>query len=152
MWETRVPSLGREDLLEEEMAAHSSTLAWKIPWTEESGRLQSMGWQRVRRDWATSLPHSLGPSAAVLSIYVCLPWNSLPSLSQTEMWLQHLCPSLSSKIQFLHPPPGRSSVTQLTHCPIVTDLLLLLPKWILSSVREGLDLFQFCVLSTSLLR
>ena len=48
--ETRVPSLGREDLLEEEMAAHSSTLAWKIPWTEESGRLQSMGSQRVGHD------------------------------------------------------------------------------------------------------
>ena len=39
--------LGREDLLEKEMASHSSTLAWKIPWTEEPGRLQSMGPQRV---------------------------------------------------------------------------------------------------------
>ena len=43
MWETRVRSLGREDLLEKEMAPHSSTLAWRIPWTEEPGRLQSMG-------------------------------------------------------------------------------------------------------------
>ena len=43
MWETWVQSLGREDLLEKEMVAHSSTLAWKIPWTEEPGRLQSMG-------------------------------------------------------------------------------------------------------------
>ena len=50
MWETQVQSLGREDLLEKEMAAHSSILAWKIPWTEELGRLQSMGSQRVRRD------------------------------------------------------------------------------------------------------
>ena len=41
--ETQVQSLGREDPLEEEMATHSSTLAWKIPWIEESGRLQSMG-------------------------------------------------------------------------------------------------------------
>ena len=40
---TRVRSLGREDPLEKEMATHSSTLAWKIPWMEESGRLQSMG-------------------------------------------------------------------------------------------------------------
>ena len=47
MQETQVQSLGWEDLLEKEMAAHSSTLAWKIPWTEESGRLQSMGSQRV---------------------------------------------------------------------------------------------------------
>ena len=50
MWETRVQSLGQEDILEKEMATHSSTLAWKIPWTEEPGRLQSMGSQTVRHD------------------------------------------------------------------------------------------------------
>ena len=47
MRETRVRSLGREDPLEKEMATHSSTLAWKIPWPEELGRLQSMGSLRV---------------------------------------------------------------------------------------------------------
>ena len=50
MWETRVQSLGREDALEKEMATHCSTPAWKIPWTEERGRLQSMGSQRVRHN------------------------------------------------------------------------------------------------------
>ena len=45
MWETRVQSLGREDPLEKEMATHSRLLAWKIPWTEEPGGLQSMGSQ-----------------------------------------------------------------------------------------------------------
>ena len=50
MWETRVQSLGQEDLLEKEMATHSSILAWKIPWMEEPGRLQSMESQRVRHD------------------------------------------------------------------------------------------------------
>ena len=50
MWETQVRSLGGEDLLEEEMATHSSILAWKIPWTEEPGGLQSMGSQRVGHD------------------------------------------------------------------------------------------------------
>ena len=45
--ETQVRSLGREDPLEKEMTIHSSTIAWKIPWTEEPGRLQSMGSQRV---------------------------------------------------------------------------------------------------------
>ena len=50
MWETQVPSLGWEDTLEKEMANHSSTLVWKIPWMEESGRLQSMGSQRFRHD------------------------------------------------------------------------------------------------------
>ena len=48
--ETRVRCLGREDPLEKEMAIHSSALAWKIPWTEEPDRLQSMGLQRVGHD------------------------------------------------------------------------------------------------------
>ena len=47
---TRVQSLGWEDLLKKEMATHSSILAWKIPWTEEPGKLQSMGSQRVGHD------------------------------------------------------------------------------------------------------
>ena len=49
-WETQVRTLGWEDLLEKEMATHSSTLAWKIPWTEEPGRLQYMGLQRLGHD------------------------------------------------------------------------------------------------------
>ena len=55
MWETWVQSLVREDLLEKEMATHSSILALKIPWMEEPGRLQSMGSQRVRHNRSTSL-------------------------------------------------------------------------------------------------
>ena len=50
MWETWVRYLSREDPLEKEMAAHSSAIAWKIPWTEEPGRLQSMESQRVGHD------------------------------------------------------------------------------------------------------
>ena len=50
MREIRVRSLGQEDPLEKEMATHSSILAWKIPWTKEPGRLQSMGSQRVGHD------------------------------------------------------------------------------------------------------
>ena len=50
MWETRVQSLDRGDPLEKEMATHSRTLTWKIPWTEEPGMLQSMGSQRVGHD------------------------------------------------------------------------------------------------------
>ena len=55
MRETWVRSLGQEDPLEKEIAIHSSTIAWRIPWTEEPGRLQFMGSQRVGHDWATSL-------------------------------------------------------------------------------------------------
>ena len=62
-WQKRLPTmqeiwvrfLGWEDPLEKEMATQSSILAWKIPWTEEAGRLQSTGLQRVRHDWVTSL-------------------------------------------------------------------------------------------------
>ena len=50
MQETRVELLSQEDPQEEEMATYSSVLAWKIPWTEEPGRLQSMGLQRVGHD------------------------------------------------------------------------------------------------------
>ena len=50
MQETWIRSLGQEDSLEKEMATHSSILAWKIPWTEKAGRLQSMGSQRVTHE------------------------------------------------------------------------------------------------------
>ena len=60
MWETWVRSLGQEDPLEKEMATHSSILAWRIPWTEEPGGLQSTGSQRVGHDQETSLSLSLG--------------------------------------------------------------------------------------------
>ena len=61
MRETWAQSLGGEDLLEKAMAPHSSPLAWKIPWMEEPGGLQSMGSQRAGHDWATSL-----------SLFLCL--------------------------------------------------------------------------------
>ena len=58
MRETQVQSLGWEDPPVKDMATHSSTLAWKISWVEEAGRLQSMGSQRVGHNWATSLTHT----------------------------------------------------------------------------------------------
>ena len=73
MQETRVRSLGREDPLEKAMAPHSSTLAWKIPWMEEPGRLQSMGSQRVRLSDFTF--------TFMLLIGCVLMTNSLTSLS-----------------------------------------------------------------------
>ena len=67
MWETWVWSLGWEDPLEKAMVTHSSTLAWKIPWTEP-GRLQSMGSQRVGRDWVTSLSPWFGRTEMITSL------------------------------------------------------------------------------------
>ena len=65
MRETRVRSLGWEDPLEKEMEIHSSTLAWRIPWSEKPGRLQSMGSQRVGHNWVPSLHFNNG--------YYCFP-------------------------------------------------------------------------------
>ena len=59
MRETGVQSLGQEDPLEKAVTTHSSTLTWKTPWMEEPGRLQSMGSQRVRHNWATLLHFTL---------------------------------------------------------------------------------------------
>ena len=67
MWETWIWSLVWEDPLENGMAAHSSIFAWRIPWTESPGRLQSMGSQRVGHDWAT-ITHSL--MIHILMIYI----------------------------------------------------------------------------------
>ena len=68
MQETWVWSLGREDSLEKEMAPHSSIVAWRIPWTEEPGGLQSTGSQRVGHDWVTSL--SVG---SIWNFLFCIP-------------------------------------------------------------------------------
>ena len=77
MQETRVQSLGWEDSLEKEMATHSSTLAWRIPRREEPGRLQSMGSQKVRHDWATSR-HDDAQRCCLFFLFLffafCFPW------------------------------------------------------------------------------
>ena len=70
MRETRLWLLGREDRLEKEMAIHSSPLAWKIPWTEEPDRLQSMGSQRDGHKWATSF--HFNDEIVIL----CRPWGA----------------------------------------------------------------------------
>jgi len=67
MQETRVRSLGQEDPLEKGMATHSSILAWRIPWTEETGRLLFMGSQRVRHDQATNVFTFMWIWAAILA-------------------------------------------------------------------------------------
>ena len=75
MRETQLRSLGREDPLEKEMVIHSSILAWRIPWTEKPGRLQSTGSQRVGHDWATSLTHQQEDFLSILLFYHQLMWE-----------------------------------------------------------------------------
>ena len=82
MRETWVWSLGLEDPLEKETASHSSILAWRIPWMKEPGRLQSMGSQRVRHDWVTSLSlFSSHPSQLELPFRNThsITWANVPS-------------------------------------------------------------------------
>ena len=88
MQETWVQSLGQEDPLEKEISTHSSTLAQKIPWTEEPSRLQSMGSQRVGHDWVTSL--SLSYRHGILQARI-LEWIACPfsrGSSQPKDWTQ----------------------------------------------------------------
>ena len=82
--ETQVWYLVREDPLEKEMAIHSSTLAWKIPWMEEPDRLRSMGSQRVRHDWATSLTLTVhGVLKARILEWFAVPFYSGPHFVRT---------------------------------------------------------------------
>ena len=74
MLETGLWSLGQEDPLQKEMATHSSTLAWKIPWTEERGRLQSMGSQTVRHDWATLLTWTIKYLTLIFMLLFAILW------------------------------------------------------------------------------
>ena len=110
MRETCVRSLDREDPLEKEMATHSSSIAWKIPWMEEPGRLQSMGSQRVRHDWATSLSSQVrkrkdkycmcSVTSVVSDSLQSMDWTPQTPLSvgfsRQEYWRGLLCP-----------PPGK---------------------------------------------
>ena len=101
MQETWVLSLGWEDHLEKRMATHSSILAWRTPWTEEPGGLQSMGLQRVRRDWAHT--HRFPLFAASFSLVLCtvnfcclVPWIQFHHSSVSDgfcLGLSFLCSS-----------------------------------------------------------
>ena len=86
--ETRVRSLGQEDPLEEEMATHSSTLTWKIPWTEGPGKLQFMDSQRVGHDWATSLSLAWCVLSRFSCVWLCNPMNCIPPGSSVHGILQ----------------------------------------------------------------
>ena len=88
VWETQVRSLDQEDPLEKELATHSSPLAWKIPWMEEGGRLQSMELQRVGHDWATSLSLTVFEFVSGLND-PSLPWTPhypLSHLRERGQW------------------------------------------------------------------
>ena len=113
MQETWVRSQGQEDPLEEDMVTHSSILAWEIPWTEEPGGLQSMGLQRVWRDWTTNLNELL--------------WTSFsPQLHSGPRSTFFSLPGALT-IPFPHPP---SLTPEVSSCPSWVRLPLLLHNFL----------------------
>ena len=135
MWETGVQSLGREDPLEKETATHSSTIAWKIPWTEELGRLQSMGSQRVGHDWATSLTHAtqgsrdLGLKTSVLENKI---YGKVGSVAVIGVAADHSGPKLK---HFVHGVPFYLAVSKWSQ--YWEKLWLLYPPALLRSLGSG---------------
>ena len=81
MQETWVPPLGWKDPLEEEMATHSRSFAWEIPWTEEPSRLQSMRSQRVGHDLATKQQHSLSGNDSLIFYHFCFEVHGVEMLA-----------------------------------------------------------------------
>jgi len=115
--------------LEKAMAPHSSTLAWKIPWTEEPGRLQSMGSLRIWHNWATSLSR-IGEGNGNLLQCSCLEnprdggawWAAIYGVEQSRKWLKRISSSSSSSLSLSHAPSplcphGHSLHLCLDSCP-----------------------------------
>ena len=128
--ETWVWSLVWEDPLEKEIAPHSSTLAWKIPWTEEPGRLQSMGLHRVGHDWATSL--SVVASGGLLAV-IAISWlvEASPGVLLHLHVVLLLCVCVCSHVLFLKGHPSywiRNPLhSSMTSCWLITSAVTLLP-------------------------
>ena len=120
--ETWVQSLGQEDLLEKEMATHSSILAWKIPWMEEPGRLSSTGSQRVGHDWVTSL------------MYI---WKFVKDVMPSHL-LIFSCISCNKGILHNHSSNIEISKLILTQCyHLILDPIQVLPNTsVISFIRE----------------
>ena len=88
---TQIWSLVREDSLQEGMSTHSSILAWRIPWTEETGRLQSMGLQRVRHDWATHTHTHTHIHTHTRTHFLAVPFSMWDPNSLPKDWTDAPC-------------------------------------------------------------
>ena len=154
MRETWVRSLGREDPLEKEMATHSSTLAWKIPWTEKSGRLQSMGSQRVGHDWVTSLSLSNPNCQDLMPDGVKWSWcnnrnkvHNKRNVFESPRNHPHLDPPSSmEKLSSLKPVPSAKKDGDHWFRFMVGSPAWCLNTWAFEAVQFK---HQFCLLTTS---
>ena len=143
MQETWVQSLGWEDPLEKEMATHYSILAWRIPWTEEPGRLQYMGSQRVGQDWATSLLLSENKEGITVDKRIWLGERQTSSLCHGDFphtpgsLLWQWCPDVA--LDQFHTLTSSPSLTETrpqvrvqgwtSHWPRLTQLLIFRKGW-----------------------
>ena len=136
---TQVRSLGQEDSLEKEMATHPSIPPWRIPWTEESVGLQSMGSQRVRHDWATNthtgfqpllsltennhflLLHSCSYLRAITGSLFFSSWDSVPMLKLKRSFRQK-CEALLQGTTCFH--FGACRVSDIIHFDQATFYLI----------------------------
>ena len=164
MWEIQVLSLGQEDTLEKEMATHSSTLAWKIPWMEEPGRLQFMGLQRVGHDWTTSL-HFTGGSDGKESTHNVGDLGLMPGLGRSPGGghsnpLQYSClknphgqRSLAGYIQYMglqrvehNTSPLNEQICKILWCPVVLGKVTFVELWIFCWLKiEGENKGRFFI-------
>ena len=87
MQQVQVQSLGWEDPLEKGLATHSSILAWRIPWTEEPGRIQSLGSQRVGHNWATNTLIALIRYVTMAKTSIVFGFRFLMTLNRVSTWL-----------------------------------------------------------------
>ena len=129
--ETWVRSLGWEDPLEKEMATHCSILAGKIPWTEEPGGLQSMGSQRVRRDWVSSLHFTSFLQGHFMGLDKCkwhkstMIFNSILQSSFTDLKIFcALC---------IHPSPTQTLATTNL---FTVSIVFFFPEWHRVGIKE----------------
>ena len=115
MLETQVPSMGQEEPLEKEMATHSSILAWRIPWTEEPGGLQSIGSPRVRHDLGTKQQHLLPQVPATSSAF---PWLQ----SASSILVPPLAPRVQTLASLASPPPFANTSKHLAQTSSTSSL------------------------------
>ena len=129
MQEKQIWSLGQEEPLEKQMATHSSILAWRIPWTEEPGELQSMGLKRVSHDWGTNThTHTHTHTPAYLILLIFLPVILILALSHPVQ-------------RFAWCTPHIIWISRVTVCSV--DILL--SQFWTSSMSSSNCCFLFCI-------
>ena len=136
-------SLGQEDPLEEKMATHSSTLAWKIPWTEEACGLQSIGSQRVRHNsnWACNLLLHWGSEFLPFSSVLTIQFSSVQSLTHVRLFVTPWTAARQASLSIT----SSQSLLKLMSIELVmpsNHLILCGPLFLLPSILSSIRVFS----------